>query len=112
MNVTWEQIGASMICHLDGNLEHLTVGAFRDAASQIRPNESVIFDLSGVPFLDSAGLGALIGAVRRVREEGGEAVICAPRRSVNRVLEMVGLPRIVAVASSVPDALGHLSAVV
>jgi anti-anti-sigma factor len=83
----------------------------RDAFSQILPKQSVIFDLSGVPFLDSARLGALIGAGRRIRDTGGEAVICAPRPSVNRVWEMVGLPRIVFVASSVADATGLLSAV-
>ena len=111
MNVTCEESGGSVICHLAGNLEHLTVGTFRDVISQVIPKQSVIIDLSGVPFLESAGLGALIGAARRVREMGGEAIICAPRPSVNRVLEMVGLPRIVCVANSVADAVALLSAV-
>ncbi|MGH9106980.1 MAG: STAS domain-containing protein [Acidimicrobiales bacterium] len=104
VQVTCEETGQAVVCHLQGNLEHATVAHFREAFTTVPPGRPVVFDLSGVPFIDSAGLGALIGAVRRTREMGGEALVCAPRPSVNRVLEIVGLPRIVNVAASVEEA--------
>ena len=64
---------------------------FRQALPELTDKKQVIFDLSAVPFIDSAGLGAIIGAIRRVRENGGEAVVCAPKRSVCRVMQIVGL---------------------
>lgn len=90
-----------------GNLENLTVGEFREDMAQVPAKSRVIFDLSAVPFVDSAGLGALIGAIRRIRELEGDAVVCSVRPSVARVLDLVGLNRIVAVVSSVDEAEAH-----
>jgi anti-sigma B factor antagonist len=110
VQVKCEKTGTAYICHLEGNLENLTVAEFRDALSGLPPAASVIFDMAGVSFIDSAGLGALIGAVRRAREAGGEAVVCRPRASVGRVLTLVGLPRIVHVARDLEEAAGYFSA--
>jgi anti-anti-sigma factor len=104
VSVTFEQDEAGVVCHLTGNLEHLTVVDFRESVAQLCGAKKLIFELSAVPFVDSAGLGALIGTVRRTRELGGEAVVCAARPSVQRVLEMVGLDRVVHVFASLRDA--------
>jgi anti-anti-sigma factor len=109
VSVTFEQADVGMICHLVGNLEHLTVVEFRDSVAHLGAAKQVIFELSAVPFVDSAGLGALIGTVRRTREQGGEAVVCAARPSVQRVLEMVGLHRIVSVFQTVTEAKDYFS---
>jgi anti-anti-sigma factor len=107
MRVTFDETEAGVICHLVGNLEHLSVTQFRDAVAQLRDTRRVIFELSAVPFVDSAGLGALIGSVRRTREVGGDAVVCSARPSVKRVLEMVGLPRIVNVFDTLDEAQAY-----
>lgn len=107
MSVTFEQTGAGVVCHVTGNLEHLTVVEFREAVAHLGNAKQVIFELSAVPFVDSAGLGALIGTVRRTREQGGEAVVCCARPSVQRVLEMVGLNRVVSVFGTVAEAQAH-----
>ena len=107
MSVTFEQTDIGVVCHLTGNLEHLTVVEFRESVAHLGGAKQVIFELSAVPFIDSAGLGALIGAVRRIREQGGDAVVCSVRPSVGRVLDLVGLNRIVAVEPNVVDAERH-----
>jgi anti-anti-sigma factor len=107
MRVTFDETEAGVTCHLVGNLEHLSVPQFRDAVAQLRDARRVIFELSAVPFVDSAGLGALIGSVRRTREVGGDAVVCSARPSVKRVLEMVGLPRIVHVFDTLDEAQAY-----
>jgi anti-anti-sigma factor len=109
VQVTCEGTELGVLCRLTGNLEALTVPDFRDAVTAVPSGKQVIFDLSGVPFIDSAGLGALIGAIRRIREMGGEAAVCSPRSSVNRVLDIVGLHRIVIVARDRADAEEQLS---
>jgi anti-sigma B factor antagonist len=109
VSVTFEQDEAGVVCHLTGNLEHVTVVEFRESVAHLGGAKQVIFELSAVPFVDSAGLGALIGTIRRTRERGGEVVVCAARPSVQRVLEMVGLPRLVNVFGSLADAQAYFS---
>ena len=105
MRVQCDETSTAVICQVIGNLEHLTVGTFREELARLQGNNRVIFDLSAVPFVDSAGLGALIGGVRRLRALGGEAVVCCARPSVARVLDMVGLGRVVAVVGNVDEAI-------
>ncbi|HTW08607.1 MAG TPA: STAS domain-containing protein [Acidimicrobiales bacterium] len=107
MHVKFDHTEAGVVCQVMGNLENLTVGDFREDLAQLPPEARVIFDLSAVPFVDSSGLGALIGAIRRIREHGGDAVVCSVRPSVGRVLELVGLNRIVTVVSNLRDAQAH-----
>jgi len=51
----------------------------------------LVLELSGVTFIDSAGLRSLIRAQRQVDEAGGSLVLRAPRPSTRRVLEITGL---------------------
>jgi anti-sigma B factor antagonist len=64
--------------------------------------------LADVPFVDSAGLGGLIGGVRGVRELGGEVAVVCSRPTLNRVLHTSGLDRIVVIAASVEEAAAAL----
>jgi anti-sigma B factor antagonist len=66
----------------------------------------VIVDLSSVDFLDSAGLGVVLGLVRRVRQAGGEAAVVLDRSgSAGRVFAVLGLDRVVPVAADVDEVL-------
>ena len=51
----------------------------------------IIVDLSGVTFLDSTGVGVLVGALKRAREAGGDVYFCSCSARVQRVFEITGL---------------------
>ena len=53
----------------------------------------VAVDLSDVTFLDSTGVGTLVGGLKKVRENGGKLVFFGVRPRVKRVLEITGLLR-------------------
>jgi anti-anti-sigma factor len=108
VRVKCDESDAGVVCYLAGNLEHLTVGRFREGVVSLADKKRVIFELSAVPFVDSAGLGALIGTIRCIRDNGGDAVVCAARPSVSRVFDIVGLRRVVFIAKSVDEAQTHL----
>ena len=60
-------------------------------------------DLSDVEFMDSTGLGVLIGSLKRLREADGSMVLAGIRPSVARVFEITGLDRIFTIHGSLTD---------
>jgi anti-sigma B factor antagonist len=101
---------SAVVCYMQGNLESETVPDFRASVAALRPGSKVVFDLQEVPFVDSVGLGSLIGAARRIRESGGDAVVSRPRPSVRRVLHLTAIDRSLSVFASVREAADHFLA--
>jgi anti-sigma B factor antagonist len=97
------------ICRPAGELDAFTVHQFRQALAEMASSRNLVIDLSGVPFVDSAGLGALIGGIRRVREMGGAVVVACNRRTLAALLHTTGIYRIVTVSDSVEEAAAALS---
>jgi anti-sigma B factor antagonist len=95
---------ACTICRPVGELDAFTVGHFREALAELASKPRLIIDMSGVSFIDSAGLGALIGGIRRTRELGGEVVVCCNRPSIVRTLQTTGFDRIVTMTETVGEA--------
>lgn len=95
-----------IFCRPIGELDAFTVSQFRQIVAELVyiGNLALILDLTGVTFVDSAGLGALIGGIRRVRECGGQVVIACPRRRLAELLHTTGLDRIVPIYGSADDA--------
>ena len=51
----------------------------------------LVVDLAEVPYIDSTGIGVLVGAAHRVSEAGGTLVVARPQRIVARVLGLLGV---------------------
>lgn len=82
------------VCRIDGELDAASAPEFRRVVSDLCRFPAVAIDLSGVPFIDSAGLGALVGGVRRIREAGGRVALFAPRSNVGRLIRIAGFDRV------------------
>jgi anti-sigma B factor antagonist len=70
----------------------------------------LVIDLSGVPFVDSAGLGALIGGIRHTRELGGQVAVACSRPTLVRLLCSTGFDRVVDISDTVAAAAAALRA--
>lgn len=92
------------ICRPVGELDAFTVSQFRQALAELASQPRLIIDMSGVPFVDSAGLGALIGGIRRTRELGGDVVVVVNRPGLVRTLRTTGFDRIVAMTENLKEA--------
>jgi anti-sigma B factor antagonist len=93
------------VMSLRGDLDACSVSRLRESLGRLVLGADVVFDLSGVPFIDSAGLGALIAGVRRVREAGGRAMVVSSRVNVVRLLHVTGFDRIAPMHASIDEAL-------
>lgn len=64
----------------------------------------LIVDLSGVEFLDSTGLGVLVGGLKRVRQhDGGIDLVCTQPR-ILRIFRITGLSRVFEIYDTVDEA--------
>ncbi|WP_309069505.1 STAS domain-containing protein [Microbacterium sp.] len=63
-----------------------------------------IVDLAGVGFVDSSGLGALIGGLKAARQAGGDVRIAGPGEQVRAVLRLTNLDRILSPFDTVEEA--------
>ena len=89
-----------------GDLDVYTVGSLRDALGKMIEDETphVVVDLDGVPFMDSSGLGALMGGVRRLREAGGDLAITCTREQHLKLFTITGFGEGVSIAPTVEEA--------
>lgn len=51
----------------------------------------LVVDLSGVPYIDSTGIGVLVGAAHRAQEAGASLAVANPQKNVERVLGLLGV---------------------
>jgi len=66
----------------------------------------VVIDLGAVDFLDSTGLGAIVGALKRVRTHGGDLRLVCTNSRIRKVFELTGLDRVFVMADSIETAVG------
>jgi anti-anti-sigma factor len=108
LEIHGEDAGAYTLCRPVGELDAYTVNQFREALAGLASAPRLLIDLSEVPFMDSAGLGALIGGIRRAREADGEVSVACSRPTLTRLLHTTGFDRIVPVTETVVEAADAL----
>lgn len=108
LEIQIEESAEHTVCRPIGELDAYTVGQFREALGDQASARRLVIDLSEVPFMDSAGLGALIGGIRRAREAGGQVAVACSRPTLTRLLHTTGFDRIVPVTESIDDAVAAL----
>jgi len=72
-------------------------------------NSNLVLDLTGVDFIDSFGLGVLVGALKRTRLAGGDLRLVIPELRIRRVLEVCDLDRVFRINETVEDAIDDSS---
>ncbi|MFC2948257.1 anti-sigma F factor antagonist [Virgibacillus sediminis] len=87
-----------LIVRLSGELDHHEAEALRSEwKDRLYENtvKHVILNLEDVTFMDSSGLGVVLGRYKEVLQLGGEMVVCSISPPVKRLFEMSGMFKIV-----------------
>ena len=90
---------------VSGELDAYTAPQLRKLLDEVLDGtvSRVVVDLKSTSFIDSTGLGVLVGAARKARSHEGELVLDSPVRSVHRVLQITGLTLSIPVRNAPAD---------
>jgi anti-sigma B factor antagonist len=101
-----EDRGEFRVLRPTGDLDVYTVGSLRDALGRMIEADArkIVVDLDAVPFMDSSGLGALMGGVRRLREADGDLAISCTRDQHLKLFTITGFGEGVSIAPTVEEA--------
>lgn len=103
-----------LIVRLAGELDHHEAELLRDEWKDMmykNPIKHVILNLDSVTFMDSSGLGVVLGRYKEVLQLGGEMVVCSVTPPIERLFEMSGLFKIVRSEENEEHALSALGVV-
>lgn len=91
--------GNRITAAISGDLDHHAAREIRteldDVIARSRP-ELLILDFGGVGFMDSSGIGLILGRSRSVKAVGGELLIKNARREIAEVIKISGLGSLIA----------------
>ena len=85
-----------LYANLYGEIDHHSAVRLREDLDALILRERplrLILDLSGIDFMDSAGLGLLMGRYRLMKELGGEMAVDRPNGRIVKILRLAGMER-------------------
>ncbi|WP_370891031.1 STAS domain-containing protein [Janibacter sp. GXQ6167] len=94
-----------------GEIDVASTGALRRAltAAGDEGERQVVADLSGVTFIDSSGIGVLIGRTKAMHREGGALAVVATHERVLRTFALTGVDQVLAIHATVDEAVHTLA---
>lgn len=101
----------TLIVRLTGELDHHTADNLRTAIENELDRDvatSVLLNLQGLTFMDSSGLGVILGRYRRLSQMDGRMAACCLNQQVKRIFELSGLTRIMGIYPTEQLALEQL----
>jgi anti-sigma B factor antagonist len=96
------------ILHLKGSLNIHTIFDFQNAVRS-ESDPALIIDFAGVPFIDSAGLGALVGAYVAAQRANRKVAFAAMNTQVKTLIEMTHVSQLFPTFASIQDAEAAVS---
>ncbi len=92
-----------MVIKLKSDLDHHCAQYVKERSDQLidkRHIKHIIFDFEGISFMDSSGIGVIMGRYKRVSLSGGKIGVTHINTTVDRVFRLSGLYKIVTLFSS------------
>lgn len=111
LQIEMEQHRKALIVRLKGELDHHTaelVKARMEEAIDNGGSRHMILSLRDLSFMDSSGLGVILGRYKKITAKGGKLVVCDVNSSLLRLFEMSGLLKIIAMEADERTALSGL----
>lgn len=106
------EVKHDVLCiRLDGELDHHTAEELRELASKAIEQHDIrhiVLNLEHLTFMDSSGLGVILGRYKQIKQVHGEMVVCAISPAIKRLFDMSGLFKIIRLEQTEEFALQRL----
>lgn len=111
LNIEIEAMDEVLCVRLSGELDHHTADELREkvtAAIELNQIRHIVLNLEHLTFMDSSGLGVVLGRYKQIKQLHGEMVVCAISPAVKRLFDLSGLFKIIRLELSEETALHRL----
>ncbi|MFT5874326.1 MAG: stage II sporulation protein AA (anti-sigma F factor antagonist) [Clostridium sp.] len=111
MHLNFENIEDKLVVYMSGELDHHSAEEVRniidDRLDRDRYNK-LIMDFSEVSFMDSSGIGVVIGRYRKLHMKNGKVCVTNIKSSVKRVFDLSGMFKIIMAYDDVEQAVNNI----
>ena len=107
MEIIFEVHEAVMTARLFGELDHHAAAEIRetiDCSLKQYAMRDLVFDFANVTYMDSSGIGLIMGRHRSMESIGGEVIVRNPPQHIRRVMRLSGMERIARIQMDAPAA--------
>lgn len=94
MQVTSQKINEMLVISLAGELDEHSANYVRDMMDRVMSENEpsqVIVDLAGLEFMDSTGIGVMIGRYKKMKERGIPIFVANPNKQIDKIFMMTAL---------------------
>jgi anti-sigma B factor antagonist len=109
LTVTSRQEGARTVISVSGEVDVYTAPSLRERLNELvaSGHYDLVVDLEGVDFLDSTGLGVLVGGLKRVRSHDGTLGLVCSQEKILKVFRITGLTKVFPIHPTLDEALAN-----
>lgn len=97
-----------LVIRLLGELDHHTAEELRTKVDEVLRNANIhhiVLSLADLDFMDSSGIGVILGRFKQVSARSGEMVVCSINPTIYRIFEMSGLFKVIKFRDNETEAL-------
>ncbi|SDK60001.1 anti-sigma F factor antagonist [Natronincola ferrireducens] len=108
MQLYYEIIENTLIVKLKGELDHHVAQQIRTELDEMiinKRSKNLIFDLKELKFMDSSGIGVIIGRYKNINKLGGKVAVVEVSEKIDKIFSLAGLYRIIGKYKNKTDAL-------
>lgn len=95
MDIKYAKSNGAFIISLDGELDEFSAGGAKDILDRLIldniNSKKIIFDLSEITFMDSTGIGLLIGRYKKIKQFDKQVYISGANVAAEKVIQLAGL---------------------
>ena len=107
LDLETEKRGGTSIVSLRGEIDVYTAPRLRQALIDLVEEGAtdIVVDLSAIDFLDSTGLGVLVGGLKRVKSNEGELKLVVTQDRIMKIFDITGLSKVFPIFATLDEAL-------
>ncbi|WP_414705298.1 anti-sigma F factor antagonist [Pseudobacteroides sp.] len=109
LKVKFVNKGNTLIASIIGEMDHHTADYIRDKidGEMIKSStKNIVFDFSKVGFMDSSGIGVVMGRYKNISKLNGKTSIIKANEQIRRIFEMSGVVKLIPIYDNIDEAIG------